>query len=65
MSHKDKFKNPEGVYFVSFATLQWIDVFVRKIYFDCIVNNLKSLFKFLKNEFQSTLTPPLKGANAR
>lgn len=40
MSRNYKFKNPEGMYFVSFAAIHWIDVFVRRIYFDCIVNNL-------------------------
>ena len=40
MSRNYKFKNPEGMYFVSFATVFWIDVFVRKSYFDCIVKNL-------------------------
>lgn len=40
MSRNYKFKDPEGVYFVSFATVHWIDVFVRRIYFDAIVRNL-------------------------
>ena len=30
MSRNYKFKNPEGVYFVSFAVVEWIDVFTRK-----------------------------------
>lgn len=40
MSRNYKFHNPEGLYFVSFATVFWIDVFVRRIYFDCLVENL-------------------------
>ena len=40
MSRNYKFLNPEGLYFVSFATVFWIDVFVRRIYFDCLVENL-------------------------
>lgn len=40
MSRNYKFKNPEGMYFVSFATVFWIDVFIRKNYFDCIAKNL-------------------------
>jgi putative transposase len=28
MSRKYKFHNPEGLYFVSFATVNWIDVFI-------------------------------------
>ena len=34
MSRKYKFHNKEGLYFVSFATVYWIDVFTRRIYFD-------------------------------
>ena len=40
MSRNYKFHNPEGLYFISFATVFWVDVFVRRIYFDCIVENL-------------------------
>jgi len=29
MSRKYKFKNPEGLYFISFATVGWIDVFTK------------------------------------
>ena len=34
MSRKYKFKNPEGAYFVSFAVVYWMDVFVRERYAD-------------------------------
>jgi REP element-mobilizing transposase RayT len=40
MSRNYKFRNPEGLYFISFATVYWVDVFVRKMYFDCIAENL-------------------------
>jgi len=40
MSRNYKFHNPEGLYFVSFATVFWVDVFVRRLYFDCIVESL-------------------------
>ena len=40
MSRNYKFHNPEGLYFISFATVHWIDVFVRRLYFDCIVESL-------------------------
>jgi len=40
MSRNYKFHNPEGIYFVSFATVFWVDVFVRRLYFDCIVESL-------------------------
>ena len=33
MSRNYKFNNKEGLYFVSFATINWIDVFVCDEYF--------------------------------
>lgn len=33
MSRKYKMNNPNGAYFVSFATVYWVDVFIREIYF--------------------------------
>ena len=41
MSRKYKFRNPEGLYFVSFATVYWIDIFVREIYFETVVKSLE------------------------
>jgi REP element-mobilizing transposase RayT len=40
MSRNYKFLNADGLHFVSFATVFWIDVFVRRVYFECIVENL-------------------------
>ena len=40
MSRKYKFKDPSGVYFVSFATINWIDVFTRRLYKESIVESL-------------------------
>ncbi|MGL4412363.1 MAG: REP-associated tyrosine transposase [Bacteroidales bacterium] len=40
MSRKYKFNNSEGIYFVSFATVNWIDVFTRREYKDIIVDSL-------------------------
>jgi len=40
MSRKYKFLNKEGLYFVSFATVNWVDVFIRPIYNDIIVDSL-------------------------
>lgn len=40
MSRKYKFLNKEGLYFVSFATVNWIDVFVRPVYNDIVVDSL-------------------------
>jgi len=36
-----KIKNKEGIYFVSFATVGWIDVFTRRIYKDILIDSLK------------------------
>ena len=41
MSRKYKFYNKQGVFFVSFAVVNWIDVFVREAYFNDIVESLK------------------------
>lgn len=46
MSRKYKFENPEGVYFISFATVGWIDVFTRRAYKDILVESLT----FCQNE---------------
>ena len=40
MSRKYKFHNPSGVYFVSFATVYWIDIFIRQVYFNCIIDSI-------------------------
>ena len=40
MSRKYKFHNKEGLYFVSFATVNWIDVFVKPVYNELIVDSL-------------------------
>ena len=45
MSRKYKFKNPEGIYFISFATVFWIDVFVREQYFNTIAESLDFCIK--------------------
>ena len=41
MSRKYKFGENNGAYFVSFATVNWIDVFTRVAYFDCIIESLE------------------------
>ena len=40
MSIKYKFLNAEGLYFVSFATVYWLDVFVRDLYFYEMIHSL-------------------------
>ena len=41
MSRKYKFHDPEGLYFISFATVGWIDVLTRPDYKDIIVDSLR------------------------
>ena len=41
MSRKYKFLNADGLYFISFATVGWIDVFTRKQYKDILVESLR------------------------
>jgi len=40
MSRKYKFHNKEGLHFVSFATVYWVDVFVREPYIQTIIESL-------------------------
>ncbi len=40
MSRKYKFGDREGAYFISFAVVNWIDVFTRDLYFSCIIESL-------------------------
>lgn len=40
MSRNYKFHNPEGVYFVSFAVIEWIDVFTRNEYKNILLESL-------------------------
>ena len=41
MSRNYKFHNREGLYFVSFAVVGWLDVFTRNDYKDLIVESLE------------------------
>jgi len=40
MSSKYKFHNKSGLYFVSFATVHWIDVFTRQVYFNVLADSV-------------------------
>ena len=40
MSRNYKINDQEKLYFVSFANVNWIDVFVRRSYKDIVVNSL-------------------------
>lgn len=41
MSRNYKFHNPDGVYFVSFAVVEWLDVFTRTEYKTILVDSLR------------------------
>nr|WP_321228967.1 transposase [uncultured Psychroserpens sp.] len=40
MSRKYKFHNTSGLYFVSFATVYWLDVFTRQVYFKVLADSV-------------------------
>lgn len=40
MSRNYKFHNPDGVYFVSFAVVEWVDVFTRNEYKEILLQSL-------------------------
>lgn len=40
MSRKYKFHNKSGLYFVSFATVNWIDIFTRQLYFNVLAESI-------------------------
>jgi REP element-mobilizing transposase RayT len=41
MSGKYKFHNPHGIYFVSFAVVDWADVFIRNVYKDILLDSFR------------------------
>lgn len=41
MSRNYKFHNPEGIYFVSFAVVDWLDVFTRTEYKEIVLESLE------------------------
>ena len=41
MSREIKINNPEGVYFLTFATVGWVDVFTRKFYCDMLLDSFR------------------------
>ena len=41
MSRNYKFQNSEGLYFVSFAVVGWLDVFTRNEYKDLVLESLE------------------------
>jgi putative transposase len=45
MSIKYKFSNPEGLYFVTFAVVGWIDIFTRREYKDILLDTFRFCIK--------------------
>ena len=41
MSTKYKIRNQDALHFISFATVEWVDVFTRPLYKEVIVESLK------------------------
>ena len=41
MSRNYKFHNPEGLYFISFAVVGWLDVFTRNEYKDLLIESIE------------------------
>ena len=46
MSSKYKFHNPEGIYFVTWSVIRWIDVFTRSHYREIMLES----FRYCQNE---------------
>lgn len=46
MSIKYKIRNQEALHFISFATVEWIDVFTRPIYMEVILDSLSYCQKY-------------------
>lgn len=49
MGKKYAITDTAGIYFITFATVGWVDVFSRKIYRDVLVDNL--LFASVKKDW--------------
>ena len=41
MSKPYSINNPSGIYFLTFAVVEWVDVFTRKRYADIVIESLK------------------------
>ena len=41
MSRNYKFHNPEGLYFISFAVVGWLDLFIRNEYKEILLESLR------------------------
>lgn len=41
MAFARRIENPEALYFITFATVQWVDIFTRSNYVDILLNSLR------------------------
>ncbi len=58
MSHKYKFQNPEGLYFVTCSVINWIDIFTREEYSQVIIESLDYCKKQLGMEIYAWCLMP-------
>ncbi|MCF8360888.1 MAG: hypothetical protein K9H26_19220 [Prolixibacteraceae bacterium] len=57
MSRNYKYHNPDGVYFISFAVVEWLDVFTRNEYKDIVLDSLCSRGSGGNHQVAKTLQP--------
>ena len=65
MSRKHKFYNLEEIYFVSFATINWVDIFVRDQYFWEIAQSLDFCRKREEWKNQWLLLYPIENSSGK
>ena len=41
MSTGYKIQDPKGIYFLTFQTVDWVDIFTRKVYKDIVIDSFK------------------------
>lgn len=58
MSRKYKFRNPEGAYFVSFATVNWINLFTHDVYLTILSDSITYCRKHKGMELYSYVFMP-------
>lgn len=46
MSRNYKIQNNEGIYFITFATVGWVDVFTRKVYRNILLDSIRYCQKY-------------------
>ena len=48
MSKRYKFQDPDGVYFITSTTINWVDVFTRQVYKEMLIDSMKFCQKHKK-----------------